>query len=51
MTHYGVSPDDERINYEELEKTARELKPALITVGASAYSRVIDFERMGKLAR
>jgi len=51
VTHYGVSPDDERINYEELEKTARELKPALITVGASAYSREIDFERMGKLAR
>jgi glycine hydroxymethyltransferase len=51
VTHYGVSPDDERINYEELEATARELKPALITVGASAYPRVIDFERMGKLAR
>jgi glycine hydroxymethyltransferase len=51
VTHYGVSPEDERINYEELEKTARELKPALITVGASAYSREIDFERMGKLAR
>lgn len=51
VTHYGVSPDDERINYAELEKTARELKPALITVGASAYSREIDFERMGKLAK
>ncbi len=51
VTHYGVSPDDERINYAELEKTARELKPALITVGASAYPRIIDFERMGKLAR
>lgn len=51
VTHYGVSPDDERINYKELEKTARELKPALITVGASAYPRAIDFERMGKLAR
>jgi len=51
VTHYGVSPDDERINYEELEKTARELQPKLITVGASAYPRVIDFERMGKLAR
>ena len=51
VTHYGVSPDDEYINYDELEKTARELKPTLITVGASAYSRVIDFERMGKLAR
>jgi glycine hydroxymethyltransferase len=51
VTHYGVSPDDERINYDELEKTARELKPALITVGASAYPRIIDFERMGKLSR
>lgn len=51
VTHYGVSKEDEQIDYAELEKTARELKPALITVGASAYSRVIDFERMGKLAR
>lgn len=51
VTHYGVSNDDERINYDELEKTARELRPVLVTVGASAYSRVIDFERMGKLAR
>ncbi len=51
VTHYGVSAEDERINYEELEKTARELKPALITVGASAYPRIIDFERMGRLAR
>jgi glycine hydroxymethyltransferase len=51
VTHYGVSADDERINYAELEHTARELKPALITVGASAYPRTIDFERMGRLAR
>ena len=51
VTHYGVSPEDERIDYAELEKTARSLKPALITVGASAYSREIDFERMGRLAR
>jgi len=51
VTHYGVSPEDERINYAELETTARALRPALITVGASAYSRTIDFERMGRLAR
>jgi glycine hydroxymethyltransferase len=51
VTHYGVSQDDERINYGELEKSARALRPALITVGASAYSRIIDFERMGRLAR
>lgn len=51
MTHYGVSKEDERIDYGELEKTARELRPRLITVGASAYPRVIDFERMGRLAK
>lgn len=51
VTHYGVSEKDEHIDYDELENTARELKPALITVGASAYPRIIDFERMGKLAR
>ena len=51
VTHYGVSPHDERIDYDDLEKTARALRPALITVGASAYPRIIDFERMGKLAR
>jgi glycine hydroxymethyltransferase len=51
VTHYGVSQEDERINYDELEATARALKPALITVGASAYPRVIDFERMGRVAR
>ncbi len=51
VTHYGVRQEDERVDYAELEKTARLLKPALITVGASAYSREIDFERMGRLAR
>ncbi|MEI8037614.1 MAG: serine hydroxymethyltransferase [Verrucomicrobiota bacterium] len=51
VTHYGVSPNDERIDYDELEATARALQPKLITVGASAYPRVIDFERMGRLAR
>ncbi|RYD22386.1 MAG: serine hydroxymethyltransferase [Verrucomicrobiaceae bacterium] len=51
VTHYGVSPEDERINYDELEKTARKLRPKLITAGASAYPRVIDFERIGSLAK
>jgi glycine hydroxymethyltransferase len=51
VTHYGVSPEDERINYDELEATARALRPALITVGASAYPRIIDFERMGRVAK
>jgi glycine hydroxymethyltransferase len=51
VTHYGVSSNDECLDYAELEKTARVLKPALIVIGASAYPRVFDFERMGRLAR
>ena len=42
---YGVRREDERIDYDELTKLARERRPKLIVVGASAYSRVIDFER------
>ena len=48
---YGVRPDDERIDYEELERLAHEHKPKMIMVGASAYSRVIDFERIGAIGR
>jgi glycine hydroxymethyltransferase len=48
---YGVRKDDERIDYEELERLAREHKPKMIMVGASAYPRVIDFERIGKVGR
>lgn len=44
---YGVRKDDERIDYEELERLAHEHKPKMIMVGASAYPRVIDFERIG----
>ena len=44
---YGVRKDDERIDYEELERLAHEHKPKMIIVGASAYPRVIDFERIG----
>jgi len=51
VTHYGVSEDDMRIDYDALEKTAIELKPALITTGASAYPREIDFARMGEIAK
>ena len=43
---YGVRRDDERIDYEELERLAREHRPKMIMVGASAYSRVIDFARI-----
>lgn len=51
VTHYGVSEKDERIDYDLLEKTAEEVKPKLITAGASAYSREIDFERMAEIAK
>jgi glycine hydroxymethyltransferase len=47
---YGVRQDDERIDYEELEKLAHQHKPKLIFVGASAYPRVIDFARIGRVA-
>jgi glycine hydroxymethyltransferase len=51
VTHYGVSAEDERINYDDLEATARTLRPKLITAGASAYPRIIDFERLGRIAK
>src|SRR6187397_598976 len=47
---YGVRKDDERIDYEELERLAHEHKPKMIMVGASAYPRVIDFPRIAKVA-
>jgi glycine hydroxymethyltransferase len=47
---YGVRKDDERIDYEELERLAREHKPKMIMVGASAYPRVIDFARIRAVA-
>jgi len=48
---YGVRADDERIDYDELERLAREHRPKLIVVGASAYPRVIEFERIAMVAR
>ena len=51
IVHYGVSQADERIDYEQLARMAREHKPKMITVGASAYPRIIDFKRMGEIAR
>jgi len=47
---YGVRKDDERIDYDELDRLAEERKPKLIIVGASAYPRIIDFERFRKTA-
>ena len=48
---YGVRKEDERIDYDEIEKLAHEHKPKMIVAGASAYPRVIDFERIGKAAK
>ena len=48
---YGVRKDDERIDYEELERLAHEHRPKMIMVGASAYPREIDFARIGSVGR
>jgi glycine hydroxymethyltransferase len=48
---YGVREDNGLIDYDELASVAAREKPKMITVGASAYSRVIDFARMGEIAR
>lgn len=47
---YGVNKDTETIDYDEMLKTAKECKPKLIVVGASAYSRIIDFKRCREIA-
>jgi glycine hydroxymethyltransferase len=47
---YGVRKDTETIDYDEIERLAAEHKPKMIVAGASAYSRVIDFERMARIA-
>ncbi len=48
---YGVREDNGLIDYDELEAVAAREQPKMITVGASAYSRIIDFARMGEIAR
>mgnify|MGYP000528595946 CR=1 FL=1 len=47
---YGVSKETETIDYEEYKKKVEEIKPKLVVAGASAYSRIIDFEFMAKVA-
>ena len=48
---YGVDKETECIDYDELERLAKEHQPKLIVGGASAYSRIIDFERMAQIAK
>ncbi len=50
VTHYGVSQADGRIDYDALAKQAEEVRPKMITAGASAYPREIDFPRLRKIA-
>jgi glycine hydroxymethyltransferase len=47
---YGINPADERIDYDEVASIAERVRPRMITVGASAYSRAIDFARFRAIA-
>ena len=51
IVHYGVRREDEQIDYDQLANLARQHRPRMITVGASAYPRIIDFARLGEIAR
>lgn len=48
--YYGVSPDTETFDYDEIERLAKECKPRMIVTGATVYPRIIDFERFRKIA-
>ncbi len=50
VVHYGVRQDTERIDYDQLAEQAKQCKPKMITAGASAYPRIIDFKRMREIA-
>ncbi|MBR2264773.1 MAG: serine hydroxymethyltransferase [Firmicutes bacterium] len=51
IVSYGVDQETGRIDYDEVERLAKEHHPKLIIAGASAYSRIIDFERFSKIAK
>jgi len=51
FVEYHVRQEDERIDYNEIEKLAQEHQPKMIVAGASAYSRIIEFERIAKVAK
>ena len=48
--YYGVSPETETFDYDEIERLAKECKPRMIVTGATVYPRIIDFERFRKIA-
>src|SRR6188474_3007715 len=51
VADYGVARETEQIDYDELQRLAEEHKPKLIVCGASAYPRIIDFQRIGEIAK
>src|SRR5438309_10764137 len=51
FTPYGVRQDTETIDYDQVEQLTHEHKPKMLVAGASAYSRIFDFERLGKIAK
>src|SRR4051812_45698644 len=51
FVHYGVDPETERIDYDNVEALAKQHRPKLIVAGASAYSRFIDWERFASIAK
>ncbi|MGD9561552.1 MAG: serine hydroxymethyltransferase [Pyrinomonadaceae bacterium] len=51
VADYGVNRETEQIDYDELQKIAEESRPKLLICGASAYPRIIDFDRIGQIAQ
>ncbi len=51
VVEYGVNRETERLDYDEMQRLAEEHRPAMIVCGASAYPRIIDFQRIGEIAR
>ena len=51
FAHYGVHPETERIDYDEVRRLALDFRPKLIVAGASSYARLIDYETMARIAR
>ncbi|MCP4021978.1 MAG: serine hydroxymethyltransferase [Desulfobacteraceae bacterium] len=51
FSHYKVHPKTEQIDYDQVRKMARSLQPKMIVVGASSYPRLLDYEKMGKIAK
>ena len=51
VSDYGVSKETETIDYDELQRKAEETRPKMIICGASAYPRIIDFEKIGEIAK